>query len=313
MVLACDNLASNGTVLRQACIDFAALRADGLAQWIARNVQFPNTMVDRIVPATTPAHRQESRAVLALADDAPVSCEPYCQWVIESFDGPRPRWEAAGAEWVRDVAPWEASKLRLLNGGHLAIAYLGLLAGAETVAEAMALPGFDRFALRFMLDEQSPTLPRSDHDIAAYVRQLLLRWRNPCIEHRLDRVGRDGSGKLPSRLLASLRDNLEASRPAPCTLLALAAWMLCSTSRRAFTSRLLFLQDRMAGRLWRLGRNAGHEPSRLVQAFLRMPEVFGDDLHRRAGLPSTLTRMLSVLQNAGPCAAVADCLSGALS
>jgi fructuronate reductase len=127
----------------------------------------------------------------------PVSAEPFRQWVIEHFHGPRPRWDAAGAEYVPDVTAWEASKLRLLNGGHLAVACLGALAGCTSVADAMAVPGFTAYALRFMLNEQKPTLPPSNHDIDAYARQLLARWRNASISHQLDRVRRDGSAKLP--------------------------------------------------------------------------------------------------------------------
>ena len=178
VVLSCDNLPSNGRLLRQVCIDMAALHDDRLSAWIAGHVQFPSTMVDRIVPVSTAVDRQDASAILGLVDAAPVCAEPFHQWVIERFDGPRPRWDAAGAEYVADVGPWEASKLRLLNGGHLAVACLGRLAGCETIADAMAVPGFAAFALRFMIDEQKPTLPPSDHDIDAYARQLLARWRS---------------------------------------------------------------------------------------------------------------------------------------
>src|SRR5690606_30447385 len=136
VILSCDNMACNGRTLRQACIDHAALQDDRLAQWIASAVQFPCSMVDRIVPTPTGTDHDDAAQALGVIDAAPVSAEPYCQWVMERFDGPRPLWEAVGAEMVSDVAPWEASKLRLLNGGHLALAYLGLLAGFGTVAGA---------------------------------------------------------------------------------------------------------------------------------------------------------------------------------
>jgi fructuronate reductase len=310
-VLSCDNIAANGRTLHQACIDFAALQHDdGAAQWIAHNVQFPGTMVDRIVPATTETDCEEASAALGVLDAAPVSAEPFSQWVIERFDGPRPRWEAAGAEFVSDVAPWEASKLRLLNGGHLAIAYLGLLAGFDTVADAAADPDFADYALRFMLDEQRPTLPPSDHDIGAYARQLLARWRNPGIAHQLERVGRDGSAKLPTRLLASLRDNLRARRPAPCTLLAIAAWMRCAAGPEV-SGRPLMLRDRLGVKLRRIGREAGNEPARLVDAFLAVPDIFGQDLPRRPSVRLALTRAMAALQRGGARGAIAACLSGA--
>ncbi|HEX8375128.1 MAG TPA: mannitol dehydrogenase family protein, partial [Geminicoccaceae bacterium] len=232
VVLSCDNLAANGRTLRQAVVDYAALSDDRLAAWIAGTVQFPSCMVDRIVPTASGADREDAASILGFADEATVAAEPFRQWVIEQFDGPRPLWEAAGAQFVGDVSPWEASKLRLLNGTHLAIACLGLLAGLRTVGEFVAEPAGSAYALRMMLDEQAPTLPPgSGHDIPAYARQLLERWRNPGIAHELARVGRNGSEKLPTRLLATLRDNLAAGRPAPCTILAVAAWILCAAGR----------------------------------------------------------------------------------
>jgi fructuronate reductase len=152
VVISCDNLPANGRVLRQVCIDFAALQDDRLADWIARHVQFPGTMVDRIVTAATSRDLERAASALGLVDAMPVCAEPFYQWVIEQFEGPRPRWDAAGAEYVADVTAWEASKLRLLNGGHLAMACLGRLAGCATVADAMEVPGFNAFALRFMLE-----------------------------------------------------------------------------------------------------------------------------------------------------------------
>ena len=311
VVLSCDNMAANGRLLRQACIDFASLLDDTLAEWIAAQVQFPSTMVDRIVPATTEADREEAAAALGLADAVPVSAEPFCQWVIERFDGPRPFWEAAGAEFVQNVAPWESAKLRLLNGGHLALAYLGLLAGLHTVAEVAADPAFGAFVLRFMLDEQRPTLPPVGQDLRAYARRLLDRWRNPGIVDQLARVGRDGSTKLPARLLDPLRENLQAGRPAPCTVLAIAAWMRCATGHDG-SGRLLPLRDPMAARLRHLGRQVGGDPERLVDAFLGIAEIFGDDLPQHPLLRPALVRAMIALQQGGARGAVADCLSGAM-
>ena len=311
VILSCDNLPSNGRVLRRMCIDFAALQDDRLARWIETAVQFPATMADRIVPLATAKDREDASVRLGLYDAAPVAAEPFRQWVIEHFDGPRPRWDAAGAEYVPDVTAWEASKLRLLNGGHLALACLGALAGCTTVGEAMAVPGFSAFVLRFMLDEQKPTLPDSDHDIEAYARQLLARWRNVGIAHRLDRVRRDCSTKLPTRLLASLRDNRKAGRPAPCTVLAVAAWMLCTAGRddagRAITTSDCFsaeLQDKAAA--------AAGDPGRLVDLLLELEPVFGRDLPTDTALRRSLKQSVASLQERGARGAVAACVSGSL-
>lgn len=311
VILSCDNLPGNGHALRQACIDFASLQDDALGEWIGRNVQFPCTMVDRIVPVTTDTDRHDVAVATGLCDAAPVSAEPFRQWVIEAFDGPRPQWEAIGAEFVADVAPWEASKLRLLNGGHLVVAYLGLLAGHETVASAVNDAPIGALALRFMLDEQMPTLPPSDHDIRAYAGQLIARWRNPGIAHRLDRVGRDGSAKLAGRLLASLSDNLRDGRPAPCTLLAIAAWMRCATGQVDRGRPLpLPLQDRHSALLRRVGARAAGEPSLLVDAFLALPEVFDPVWRAIPQVREGLIRAMTALHRGGVYAAIADCHSG---
>ncbi|MDB5890867.1 MAG: hypothetical protein JWP47_1698 [Polaromonas sp.] len=308
VVLSCDNLPSNGKILRQMCIDFAALKDDRLAAWIESQVQFPSTMVDRIVPVTMAQDRDDAFHALGLHDAAPVPAEPFSQWVIEHFDGPRPRWDAAGAQYVQDVSPWEASKLRLLNGGHLAVASLGLLAGCETVAETMALPGMSAYALRFMVDEQKPTLPPSDHDISAYARQLVARWRNPGIAHQLERVARDGSQKLPTRLLASLRDNREAGRPSPCTTLAIAAWMRCAAGLND-AGQPIDLQDPLRQELFRLADSARGNPFRLVDLLLEQTDIFGVDLASDSGFRQQLQHAMRLLHEQGARAAVVACVS----
>jgi fructuronate reductase len=310
VVLSCENLPGNGRTLRQAAMDYAALSDDRLAGWIGRAVQFPSSMVDRITPATTALDHAEAAAMLGLTDAAPVAAEPFRQWVIEAFDGPRPRWDAVGAEFVPDVAPWEASKLRLLNGTHMAIAYLGALAGLQTVADVVAEPLFAEYALRFMLREQKPTLPPSRHDIDAYARQLLQRWRNPAIAHELGRVGRNGSDKLQPRLLASLQENLRAGRPAPCTLLAIAAW-ICWATRQPGPEDAVEMQDPLAGRLRILGLAVGDDAARLTSAVLDMENVFGSELPRLDSFRAALTAAVADLQCRGPRAVVAALLTNA--
>ena len=146
VLISCDNVTGNGRLLRQVCLDMAALQSDTLAAWIERHVQFPCSMVDRIVPATTEADRELAASLIGVEDAAPVTAEPFLQWVIEHFDGPRPHWEAAGAEFVHDVAPWEASKLRLLNGGHLALACLAWISTHHYLGNA-ARSGHSRLLL----------------------------------------------------------------------------------------------------------------------------------------------------------------------
>jgi fructuronate reductase len=303
VVMSCDNLAGNGRVLRQAAMDYAALRDDSLAAWIGASVQFPCSMVDRIVPVVTEADQADAAAVLGFQDAAPVSAEPFRQWVIEDFEGPRPPWEEAGAEFVQDVGPWEASKLRLLNGTHMAIAHLGALSGLRTVAEFVADPAFGSYALRFMLREQLPTMPPSNHDIATYAHQLLQRWRNPGIVHQLTRVGRNGSEKLRDRLLASLRENLAAGRPAPCTTLAVAAWICCASGCTG-RSEPVQMEDPLDQRLKAIGREAGADAERLTDLMLGVEEVFGTELPHCETFRTDLAQAVGALQRGGPRAAV---------
>jgi fructuronate reductase len=192
----------------------------------------------------------------------------------------------------------------------MALAFLGALAGLRTVAEVMAEPAFAEYALRFMLREQKPTLPPSRHDIDAYARQLLQRWRNPGIAHELGRVGRNGSDKLQPRLLASLQENLQAGRPAPCTLLAVAAWVCCATRRRR-PEDAVEMQDPLAGRLQVLGLAAGGDAARLTNSILEMEDIFGPELPRRSSFRAALTAAVADLQRRGPRAMVAALLAEA--
>jgi len=308
VVMCCDNLASNGRTLRRAAMDYAALFDDGLSNWIGRSVQFPSSMVDRIVPATTEADLADAAALLGMTDKAPVSTEPFRQWVIEDFDGPRPRWEAVGAEFVPDVAPWEASKLRLLNGTHMAIAYLGALAGFRTVADVVGDEAFAAYALCFMLDEQMPTMPASGHDITAYAHQLLERWRNPGIAHQLSRVGRNGSEKLQTRLLASIGENLRAGRAVPCTTLAVAAWICCSTGRLGQT-HAVEMEDPLGGRMRALGVAAGDDAERLTGLVLEQEDVFGQELPRCEAFRAGLASAVRALRERSPHEAIAEAMS----
>jgi fructuronate reductase len=208
-VMSCDNLPANGHVLRGLVLSFAALRDAELAAWIASGGAFPCTMVDRIVPATTALDIAETENALGLHDAAPVMAEPFRQWVIEDrFVTGRPAWEKAGAQLVADVGPFEFMKLRMLNGAHSTLAYLGYLAGYETVAEASADPVLARM-LEELWARIIPTVPVPPGvDLVVYAAALLQRFRNPAIRHRTWQIAMDGSQKLPQRLLGTIRDRL---------------------------------------------------------------------------------------------------------
>jgi fructuronate reductase len=227
VVISCDNLPATGRLLGGLVRDFAVLRDSALADWIATNVTFPSTMVDRIVPAMTPADPDNARAAIGLLDAAPVSHEPFRQWVIEDRFGnaERPEWEGAGAQIVADVAPFEHMKLRLLNGAHSALAYLGYLAGHETIFDAVSDPVLNAFVRR-LWDEIVPMVPPPpDTDLRHYTESLLARFANPTVRHRTWQIAMDGSQKLPQRLLGTIRERLHAGLSIPSLALTVAAWI----------------------------------------------------------------------------------------
>jgi fructuronate reductase len=304
-VLCCDNLPSNGTTLRGLALAFAALRDDPLAAWIEAKVAFPCTMVDRIVPAATPADVEGISGRLGLRDEAPVVCEAFRQWVIEDrFAGPRPAWERVGAELVGDVAPYEEMKLRLLNGSHSALAYLGWLAGFEHVFEVMREGAFVAFLGRMMAEEIAPSL-RVPADLASYQRTLLERFANPALAHRTAQIAMDGSQKLPQRLLGTVRDQLRAGGPIRLLCLAIAGWMRYAAGNDE-AGRPIAVADPLAPRFREIAARAGREPAALVRGFLSLRDVFGDDLPHNERLVSELTGWLAALLGRGARAAVRE-------
>lgn len=200
--LSCDNLAGNGHLLRRLVLDFAAHRDPELAEWIAETVPFPSTMVDRITPASTPATLADARRLTGIEDSLAVETEPFLQWVIEdNFAQGRPDWDRAGALFVQDVTPYEAMKLRMLNGTHSLLAWLGLAAGHEYVRDAIADPAIAR-AAQIHLEAAARTLaPVPGVEPADYAAALLARFRNRAIAHRLEQIAMDGTQKLPPRIL----------------------------------------------------------------------------------------------------------------
>ena len=207
-MLCCDNLPHNGRLVAGLVRDFAAMRDDGLAAWIEANGAFPSTMVDRIVPAATEADIAAAERLTGLRDEAPVAHEPFRQWVIEDrfVDGKRPAWQRVGAELVTDVAPFENMKLRLLNGSHSALAYLGYLGGHETIGDCAADPAYRRFVEALWREEIIPVTPvPPGTNLGDYAASLLARYDNPAIRHRTWQIAMDGSQKLPQRILATIR------------------------------------------------------------------------------------------------------------
>ena len=229
VTLSCDNLSDNGGKLGRAVVAFA--RAAGeldLADWIAAKARFPRTMVDSITPATDEPLRRRVSEALGLQDAWPIQREAFTQWVIEDELGEdAPDLASVGATLTSDVGLFEQAKLRLLNGPHSALAYIGLLAGLDTVAQAVAEPILSAFAVKLMSEDIAPTLiSRAGLDLDDYSASVLARFANPALRHELAQIAWDGSKKLPVRLLGTLEDALASGRPVDRLAIPIAAWML---------------------------------------------------------------------------------------
>ena len=293
-LVSCDNLPSNGRWLR-GVIERLADRP-GLRDWVAGQVGFPGTMVDRIVPATTPAILTEAAAALGADDLAAVAGEPYRQWVIEDdFPGGRPAWERAGAVLTGDAQPWERLKLRTLNGVHSAIAYLGALAGRATIADALTLPGMRELLERLIAEDIAPTLtPPEGVTVLGYGASVLERFANPAVVYRTVQVAMDGSQKLPQRVLHTIADRRAAGADPRWALLVVAAWMRF-VQGQADDGQPLPLDDPLADEIRACLAAAPAHPAGVVGALLGLRAIFpaalAEDDVVRAGLVEWLTSL----------------------
>jgi fructuronate reductase len=277
-VLSCDNLAGNGRLLSAAARDFAAQLDPGLAAWIEAEVPFPCTMVDSITPATTPALVQRVTTELGMEDHWPVQRESFVQWVVEEHVAPEsPDWARAGVTLTDDVSGYEQAKLRLLNGAHSTLAYVGILRGHGTVADAMRDTALAAFVRDLMRKDVAPTLrPVRGLDIDGYIEAVLRRFSNPAIRHELAQIAWDGSKKLPIRIIGTIEDALAAGAPIERPCVTLAAWMHFVRRR---TAEGIALVDPLAERLARLAREQTNgEATNDAGAFLSLNELFPRDL-----------------------------------
>jgi fructuronate reductase len=226
-LLSCDNLASNGAQLERLMLEYLKHNAPDLIDWFTTTCTCPSTMVDRIVPATTDADRAEIEGLLGMRDEAAVVTEPFSQWVIEDkFAGPRPQWEKHGAQITSDVHAYETAKLRMLNGAHSALAYLGLERGHEFVHQAIGDPALAPLIDQLMREEAATSLtPAPGQDLSAYADALIERFKNPALNHRLAQIAMDGSQKIPQRWLETLVFHQTHDRQCPSILAGIAAWI----------------------------------------------------------------------------------------
>jgi fructuronate reductase len=305
-LMSLDNLPANGRVLRGALLRFAREIAPSLAERIAHECCFPCSMVDRIVPRTTDADRAAVSQALGCEDAWPVLGEPFFDWAVEDeFAADRPDWTLGGARFVREAEPWERLKLRMVNGTHSSIAYLGAMAGWQTVDQAIAKSPLREHIQALMCDEIEPTLPALPGlDLARYRSELLARFANPALAHRTQQIAMDGSQKLPQRLLGTVRDRLASKLPVLRLAMGVAAWMHYLRGVDEL-GQSYPIDDPHAAALTALHRRTlgqGITPQ-AVQDMLSYAPVFGD-LAGNASLAATLLSALQSLQTRG----VADTL-----
>ncbi len=226
-LLCCDNLAGNGEKMSRLLREYLLLHDAGLWEWVRKHCTFPSTMVDRIVPATSEPDKRKLAQKIGMRDEACIFTESFNQWIIEDkFAGARPQWEAGGAEIVHDVLPYETAKLRMLNGAHSAIAYIGLSKGYKYVHDAVSDPDIRAMAGHLMREEAAPTIDSAGgQDLYAYADALIERFDNSALQHRLMQIAMDGSQKIPQRWLETLAWHAEGETQCPSILRALACWM----------------------------------------------------------------------------------------
>jgi fructuronate reductase len=293
-VMSCDNLPSNGATVKRIVTKFAQARDPALGEWVAQ-VAFPGTMVDRIVPSTTDADRAMIGELIGAEDAWPIMTEPFTQWVIEDhFPNGRPPFEQAGAQMVADVEPFERMKLRMLNGSHSTMAYLGYLAGYEYISDVMGDEDFVALIHGLMTEEVMPTLDMPRVDLGAYRDQLLLRFRNPALKHRTWQIAMDGSQKLPQRLLGTIRDRLKSGQSFERLGLGVAAWMRYVVGIDE-KGENIDVRDPLAMRMMAIAADAGDDAEALYEGLVGLTEVFGSDLAENQTFGETVATHLDGL------------------
>ncbi|MGD7652994.1 MAG: mannitol dehydrogenase family protein [Verrucomicrobiales bacterium] len=273
-VQSCDNIQHNGDMTRDMLLAFAGRQDPELAAWIEQNVCFPNAMVDRITPVTTPKDIEFLRKEFRIRGAWPVTCEPFCQWVIEDrFSNGRPAWETVGAQFVPDVTPYEKMKIRLLNAGHSVLGLLGSIHGHQTIDGAVSDPLFAKYLRAFMDKEATPVLDEVEGiDLEAYKDSLIERFGNPNIKDNLARICLESSAKLPKFLISTIRENLATGGSIKFATLVIAAWCYYSDKGLSRHGVELDIVDEMKDELHLAAMGTEDD----VLSFLRIEPIFGD-------------------------------------
>ncbi|MFG0264106.1 MAG: mannitol dehydrogenase family protein [Rhodopirellula sp. JB055] len=279
-IQSCDNIQHNGDLTRKTVLGFARKQDPELASWIESHVRFPNAMVDRITPVTTDVDIDYLAQTHQLQDQWPVTCEPFCQWVVEDeFSNGRPSWETVGAQFVPDVVPYEKMKLRLLNAGHSVLGILGSLHGHQTIDGCVSDPLFASYLRQFMDHEVTPVLDQVDGiDLEAYKDTLLERFGNPNIKDALSRICLESSSKLPVFLIPTIQDNLARGGSIAFATLVIAAWCFYSDKQTDQDGNPLEINDALKTPLHEAAAATRKDPL----SFLEITEVFGDLIEKEA-------------------------------
>lgn len=265
-ILSCDNIPENGHVTCQALEGLAALVSGELRDWVVDNIAFPNSMVDRITPATSDGKRAMVAEEFGIDDAAPVVCEPFSQWVMEdNFPLGRPALEKVGVQFVENILPFETMKLRILNAGHAAISYPSALLGFECVHEAMEDRDITSWLTQLMCDEVIPVLdPIPGVDYHSYLSTCVNRFSNPEVRDTIARLSQDGSNRQPKFVLPTIVDALAKGQPVDGLALEVAFWCrYCAETEQLDDPRAPLLQE------------AANEARRDPRAFLAIADVFG--------------------------------------
>ncbi len=273
-VLSCDNIEHNGNMIQKMLLAFAKAQDQELAQWIAKEVRFPNSMVDRITPVTTEEDIKSLAETYGVEDAWPVTCEPFIQWVVEdNFSNGRPAFEKVGVQFVPDVVPYEKMKLRLLNAGHSVLGLLGVLHGHPTIDTCVNDKLFASYLRAFFDEEATPVLGNIEGiDLSEYKDSLLERFGNPNIKDGVDRICSESSAKLPKFLIATIQENLAAGGSIKYATLVLVAWCYYSDKQVNQNGQPLDIQDAMKAELHQAAKQTSSDPL----AFIRQESIFGN-------------------------------------
>lgn len=302
-VMSCDNLQHNGNIAKKMLLAFARRRDPALADWLEQHCAFPNSMVDRITPATTDEHRALLKDKFALQDNWPVPTEPFMQWVIEdNFPGGRPRWEDVGAQMTSDVLPYEKMKMRLLNASHQAMCYIGLLLGYEFAHQTMEDQRIRQLVKTMMDDEVTPLLtPPAGIDMEQYKQTLIERFSNPTIRDQLSRIGTEGSARIPGFVLPSVMEALPRGGQIKMMSFTVAAWFRYLTGEDDQGNKMPII-DPMADTLQEHAKRGGRDAS----AMLSISKIFSQELVSSTVFVDEVQRALQSFYDNGVEATLAD-------